>query len=622
MKNKNLSYISIRLKLFLGFVIFTLILLVCLALVVVPLERKQLQANLHESIDDGFSDAEDKLQSYFSNIKSTLQIAASLDVIRSTNDSITSYKDKKTKSGVSKMIPQKGSYEEKVFNTLANFKVNDTFLGLTLATERNGGFIHYPPIDRKDGYDSRSRSWYKFGKEKGDNAACMNAYKTSSGQMIIIVVHAIKDITQKFKGVLAFDINLESLLKLFNDKNTIYKTILVDETGKVIVNTLEKEKIFIDIKSLGFKGLENYNYTDKLSFTQSLNGVEYLVMTNPIQTEMMNIGSIMLVPTTIIKTKRERLFMFVLIIFIVSVIFATIFSAVFAARISNPIKKMAFVLKSISEGNLKTEIGDEVLKSRDEIGILANSLLTMVEQLKKIVNEINSNAVSLAGASHQISHASQQLSQGASEQAASTQEVSATMEQMQANISNNSNNAKATEQISIKSQTGIADVKEKSKEATDANLLINNKISVINEIAFQTNILALNAAVEAARAGEHGKGFAVVAAEVRKLAERSKVAAEEVISLSDNAKKLTDKAGESLSAIIPDIEKTADLVKEIANANMEQNTGAIQVNSAIQQLNQVSLQNAATSEELATTSEEMTAQAEQLKEVVSYFKIK
>jgi methyl-accepting chemotaxis protein len=213
------------------------------------------------------------------------------------------------------------------------------------------------------------------------------------------------------------------------------------------------------------------------------------------------------------------------------------------------------------------------------------------------------------------------MSQGASEQASSAEEVSSSMEQMAANIQQNTENAQQTEKIALRASDGINRVNDASDQTLKYMQEIADKVSIIGEIARQTNILALNAAVEAARAGEHGKGFAVVAAEVRKLAERSQVSAVEIDSLTKNSVRATEESGKLLAAIAPEISKTAKLVQEIAAASIEQNSGADQVNNAIQQLNQVTQQNAASSEEMATSSEELAGQAQQLLEMISFFKI-
>ncbi len=276
-------------------------------------------------------------------------------------------------------------------------------------------------------------------------------------------------------------------------------------------------------------------------------------------------------------------------------------------------------VKELSTGNLNIELVQS--ERQDELGVLNNSISVLVQNLTTVVTEINQNAEHLSSASSQVNNTSQTLSEGAGEQASSTEEVSSTMEEMQANIQQNTENSQITSYKSNKVGKEIIEVGENTNLVVDANRKINEKIAIISEIAHQTNILALNAAVEAARAGEHGKGFAVVAAEVRKLAERSKSAAEEIVALSENTKVLADKAGNSLSAIIPEIEQTAKLVADITSASVEQNSGAEQVNTSIQELNNLAQSNAATSEELASTSEELTAQAERLKEVVAYFKL-
>ncbi len=276
-------------------------------------------------------------------------------------------------------------------------------------------------------------------------------------------------------------------------------------------------------------------------------------------------------------------------------------------------------LVELSNGNLNISVPK--MSREDELGLLNNALLVLIKNLSSVVSEINENSKKLTDVSNQINNTSQQLSEGAGEQASSTEEVSSTIEEMQSNIENNTENSKRTSSKSLKVQQNVLEVGKKSGKVVEANVLINEKVSIIKDIAHQTNILALNAAVEAARAGEQGKGFAVVASEVRKLAVQSKEAAEEIISLSENTMNLSEEAGASLSAIIPEIEETANLVKDITDASIEQNMGAEQVNKSVQQLNYLAQQNASTSEELATTSEEMTRQAKKLKGVIEYFKL-
>ena len=286
--------------------------------------------------------------------------------------------------------------------------------------------------------------------------------------------------------------------------------------------------------------------------------------------------------------------------------------------ISKPIKKGVDLAEALAGGDLTKRLE---INQKDEVGLLANSLNQMVDKLKEVVESVKAASDNVSSGSQELSSGSEEMSQGATEQAAAAEEASSSMEQMTSNIKQNADNAQQTEKIALKS---AEDAKEGGKavtETAEAMKEIAGKISIIEEIARQTNLLALNAAIEAARAGEHGKGFAVVASEVRKLAERSQSAAAEINKLSASSIKVAERAGEMLTKIVPDIQRTAELVQEITASSNEQNSGAEQINSAIQQLNQVIQQNASASEEMASTAEELASQAEQLQDTIAFFKL-
>lgn len=286
--------------------------------------------------------------------------------------------------------------------------------------------------------------------------------------------------------------------------------------------------------------------------------------------------------------------------------------------IAKPLNATMHFSKKIAEGDLTTCLG---IDQNDEIGQLAKAQREMVDKLKLVISEIVSSAANITLASHHVNAASVQLSKGANEQASSVEEISSTIEEMTSNIWQNNENANQTDSITHSSVTGMKNVASASQNSLSSVRIITDKISIINDIAFQTNLLALNAAVEAARAGEHGRGFAVVAAEVRRLAERSKIAANEIIELSKSSLQATEEASSLLFKIIPEIEKTAKLVQEISTAGNELASGANQVNNAIQQHNNVAQQNAASAEVLASNAEELNSQADGLKEMISYFNV-
>jgi methyl-accepting chemotaxis protein len=277
---------------------------------------------------------------------------------------------------------------------------------------------------------------------------------------------------------------------------------------------------------------------------------------------------------------------------------------------------VAFVQK-VSNGDLSATLE---LNRRDEVGTLLNAVNQMVLKLRNVASAVKGASENVTAGSQQLSASSEQMSEGASEQASTAEEVSSTMEQIAANIRQNADNALQTEKIAVQAAAEAQEAGTAVAEAVHAMKTIAQKITVIEDIARQTRLLSLNATIEAARAQEHGKGFAVVAAEVRALAEQSKVAANEITELANTSFIVSEKAGMMLTKLMPNIQKTADLVQEISAASKEQNAGGEQINRAIQQLDIVIQQNAATSEETAATAEELTAQAEMLQHTIAFFK--
>ncbi|HOF58884.1 MAG TPA: methyl-accepting chemotaxis protein [Syntrophorhabdaceae bacterium] len=314
-------------------------------------------------------------------------------------------------------------------------------------------------------------------------------------------------------------------------------------------------------------------------------------------------------------TLSRNIFM---VIGILALVIGVVLAALLTKSITKPISEALVVSNRLADGDLTMDIN---VKSNDETGQLLSSMKAMLNKLKEVVADVMTSADNVASASKQMSSSSQQMSQGATEQAASAEEVSSSMEEMVSNIRQNADNAQQTEKIALKAAQDARDGGKAVTETVSAMKEIATKISIIEEIARQTNLLALNAAIEAARAGEHGKGFAVVATEVRKLAERSQVAAGEISKLSTSSVEVAEKAGEMLGKIVPDIQKTAELVSEINAASNEQNTGSEQINKAIQQLDHVIQHNASATEEMASTSEELSSQALQLQDTIAFFKV-
>ncbi|MBN2237213.1 MAG: HAMP domain-containing protein [Bacteroidales bacterium] len=407
-------------------------------------------------------------------------------------------------------------------------------------------------------------------------------------------------------------LNIQKLWQDFyntdKDETTLLQAQGINKAEEKVNVTLDKlERVIFNKNEIELeKFIESELYTAIEPLTKLIN--KAIVKQNSMVDDIIS-GSETLYSSSLNKARNIGLIAVIIIVGLAIFIVTTL---------GNTLKTANATIRKIASGDLTVEIEGY---GNDEIGELLHNIKGLVQNLRSILEVINTAGNNIAITSHEMSTSSQQISQGSTEQAASVEEMAASMEEISANIIQNAKNAQVTQQISVQAgkeyETGIKNI----DTTVNAIQSIASKITIIGEIAFQTNILALNAAVEAARAGEHGKGFGVVASEVGKLAERSKVAAAEIEALSKSGVNLSLKSKELLDIALPTVNKTINLVKEISLSSSDQSSGVDQINTGIQTLNHVTQQNAAASEEMATVAQELAAQAEQLKNTISFFKI-
>jgi len=287
--------------------------------------------------------------------------------------------------------------------------------------------------------------------------------------------------------------------------------------------------------------------------------------------------------------------------------------------ITRPIREAANTAEAIAAGDLRVEI--EAREASDEPGRLLQAMRRMTDQLRRVMSEIRSGADSLQTGAGQVAAAAQILSQGTSEQAASVESTTSSLQEMNASITQNAENSRTSEQITVGVRAQAEGSGQAASETVTAMRSIAERISIIEEIAYQTNLLALNAAIEAARAGDQGKGFAVVATEVRKLAERSQIAAKEIRSVAGSSVSTAERSGKLIEGMLTSVKKATELVQEVAAASTEQATGVAQMNRSMSKVDEVTQRNAASAEELSSTAAQMELQVEALRELVLFFRI-
>ncbi|HKK80778.1 MAG TPA: methyl-accepting chemotaxis protein [Prolixibacteraceae bacterium] len=426
------------------------------------------------------------------------------------------------------------------------------------------------------------------------------------------------------KGLLRYESAEDKVIMEKLVGETIEECMIVGANEKIYFSLnpehKDKEKSEVEILS-GYEALSQQIESDVFLQTKQNNN-KYFTTISPIRLDDGKFLGHLFIHARmdrVIKEKSSVTWMFILGSLLCIILTSVVIIYLTKIYFTNNINLVLSRLTTIKGGTLpKIPL---TVKSNDEIGQLSNAINNLNEKLREIVSLISSGAGKVNTSSNQIDEISVKVAGGASHQATSAEEVSSAVEEMTSMIENNTENAQQTQQISITAAEGIQQLILKEEESLKHIKEISNKIDIVNDIAFQTNILALNAAVEAARAGEHGKGFAVVAQEVRRLAENSRKAADEITKISEKTVDITTNAHDFMMHIAPEIEKTSQLVNEITTSSNEQSNGATQINSAIQDLNIVIQQYASTADEMAQNSKVLNKEANELEKSIRFFNV-
>ena len=503
---------------------------------------------------------------------------------------------------------------------------NETF-GFLLLAEPDG--TYYTSKKGKSSKNISDRDYFKAIINNNKEHFISNPkISRSTGLKVFYLAVPVKNKDNEILGTLVGVVKLETLSKIAKNMK-IGKSgygFIVDANGYIIAHPVAEYLMELNLLSSDTVGFKNLSEVGKKMIVGKKD-IDFITRPDNI-TEMLVYQTIpnspgwtlgLAIPEKEIYSGIDALLLVIVIGFCFAVLITFLSIRITTKRIIiRPIEQALKVTTSISKGNLTNNIK---ISGTDEISKLNKSINAINTNFREIVTNIENTVVSVYGASNQLSVASEKISERANEQAATTEEIATSMEEMLAMINSNTQNAELTGKTSTKSANEMKQSNDIFVKTIKSVSEISEKISIISEIADKTDILSINAAIEAARAGESGKGFSVVANEIRKLADKTKIASDEITKLSKNGQDISRIAGEKLKTAIPEIIKSAELVNNIVSAGKEQQSGVENINTSIEQLTEITNENSASAEEMSASAEELSAQAEQLKELISVFKI-
>ncbi|MFD3155708.1 methyl-accepting chemotaxis protein [Haloimpatiens sp. FM7330] len=665
---------SIKNKISFTFLSLVLIMLILVNGIIYFTVYTQIKKDHLKSIENQISQIDESMNNYISMVEENFNEVKTNPLISSTKPEITTYIDKKGENGIIPMKPlEKGGYEAEVYNYYKDFiKVHPSIKDASLTITENGGYVLYPAKPRKNGYDPRTRTWYKSAESDTGAINYTDAYVSSTGNVSIVLTSQIKDSNNKTKGVVALGLNLDKILNMIKkmkigDKGYV---IITDKKGNILADPKHPELVTKNIKELKVDKLSDINAVSKDPFEDNIFGEDYLIKLQKSTNEKLNWNYVICIPKSqMLKSSNSIGFITLMLIFIFGVL-SIFISRRLANKIAKPISEISEYVEMIGKGDFSIDIPKKYLEIKDETGSVARAINNMQQSINNMLGNVKNNSQNLQQHSSKLFQSTEQMALSSKEVANAIEEVAKGTEHQSHefteitsivnrfteelgdivqginNIQNNSKNindvAKENNknmELLIKSVEKISDsfkdFVSKIEELGINIKQVNEITDLINSIAEQTNLLALNAAIEAARAGEAGKGFSVVAEEIRKLAEQTQSSSKNINELingiSNNTNdivKNTDTMNGELNNQVDVINNTIDSFKNIING-IEKITPKIEsvdnsakvldgqknnILSKIESVSAISEEVSASAQQISASSEEMTTSTEGIKE--------